>query len=372
LSILGLILLAALVLGSIKKGHGQTARIFGASWFLGAYLPVSNIVQLNATVAEHWLYLPSVGLLIFLAGCAIDLPRRYGRAALAFALLTTAGLGIRSYIRSTDWVTAETFYRRTLAAGGTSARTGLNLGQIYANRGQFAEAERVFRKVIEIAPNYPIAQNNLANVLYHEGKNKEAEALFVEVQKASAQTRKEYPRTWIAAVNFARMRYNAHDYPQALAVLEAARNDYPQVWEIISFESEVLRETEGPQAALHLVQDFARENWWHHSAALALGRLYAQGDDAFHAEQALRHASWLDVHDTEALRLIVLMQMRQNRLGEAMRTQRRAVARQPDQPRQYMLLSDVLEKMGRSEEARATLAKASRLRALAEKPVAAN
>ena len=112
LSILGLVFLAILSLGSIKKGHGQTARIFGASWFLGAYLPVSNIVQLNATVAEHWLYLPSVGLLIFLAGCVIDLPRRYGRAIVGLALLATAGLGFRSYIRSTDWVTAETFYRR--------------------------------------------------------------------------------------------------------------------------------------------------------------------------------------------------------------------------------------------------------------------
>ena len=226
--------------------------------------------------------------------------------------------------------------------------------------------------MIEIAPNYPIAQNNLANVLYHEGKTKEAEALFAEVQKASAQTRKEYPRTWIAAVNFARMRYNAHDYPAAIAILEAARNDYPQVWEIISFESEVLRETQGPQAALHLVQDFAHENWWHHAAALALGRLYAQDDNAVQAEEALRHASRLDVHDTEALRLIVLMQMRQNRFEEAMQTQRRAVARQPDQPRQYILLSDVLEKMGRSEEARTTLARASSLRALAEKPVAIN
>jgi len=372
LSILGLGLLAVFASGSVKKGRGQTVRIFGASWFLGSFLPISNIVQLNATVAEHWLYLPSVGLLIFLAGCSIELPLRYKRVAIAIALLASAALGARSYVRSTDWVSDETFYRRTLAAGGTSARTGLNLGQIYANRGQFAEAEKVFRKVLEIAPGYPIAQNNLANVLYHEGKNQEAEALFAEVQKASGETRKEYPRTWVAAVNFARMRYNAHDYAAAFTILERARNDYPQVWEIISFESEILRQTQGPQAAFHLVEDFAHENWWHHSAALALGRLYAQDNDPVRAEKALRHASWLDVHDTEALRLIVLMQMRQNRLEDAMKTQRRAVSRQPDQPRQYVLLSDVLERMGRSEEARATLAEASRLRALAAKPIAVN
>jgi Flp pilus assembly protein TadD len=50
------------------------------------------------------------------------------------------------------------------------------------------------------------------------------------------------------------------------------------------------------------------------------------------------------------------MEMRQNRLQSAYEIQQRAVARQPDQPRQYLLLSDILEKMGRNEEARAALA----------------
>jgi Flp pilus assembly protein TadD len=371
LSILGLAVLAALVFGSARRGRGQLMRIFGASWFLAGYLPISNIVPLNATVAEHWLYLPSVGLLIFLAGCAIELPSRHWKLAVALALLATAGLSVRSHMRSTDWVTAETFYRRTFAAGGTSARNGVNLGLIFADRGDYAQAEKIFRKVIEIAPDYPIAQNDLASALSRQGKIKEAEALFALIEKSSMQTRKEYPRTWIGALNLARMRHGAHDDGSALAILEAARKDYPDVWELISSESEILRKTQGPDAAQRLVEDFARDNWWHYGAALALGRLYAQKGDVDLADAALRRASWLDVHDTEALRLIVLMRLRQNRLDEAFRTQRRAVARQPDEPRQYILLSDILEKMGRGAEARAALAKASQLRALvAAQPIA--
>jgi Flp pilus assembly protein TadD len=372
LSILGLSVLAALVFGSARRGRGQLMRIFGASWFLAGYLPVSNIVPLNATVAEHWLYLPSVGFIIFLAGCAVELPSRHWKLAMALALLAVAGLSVRSYMRSTDWVTAETFYRRIFAAGGTSARTGVNLGLIYANRGDYAQAEKIFRKVLEIAPDYPIAQNNLASALSGQGKTKEADALFALVEKSSMQTRKEYPRTWIGALNLARMRHGAHNDGSALAILEGARKDYPDVWELISFESEILRKTQGPDDALHLVEDFARDNWWHYGAALALGRLYAQKGDADLADAALWRASWLDVHDTEALRLIVLMRLRQNRLDEACRTQRRAVARQPDEPRQYILLSDILEKMGRGAEARAALAKVSQLRALAAAQPIAN
>jgi predicted Zn-dependent protease len=372
LSILGLIVLAALAIGCAQGGRGKLMRRFGAFWFLAAYLPISNVVQLNATVAEHWLYLPSVGFFIFAAGYLAKLPQRYWKFAVAFAVFGVAALSVRSYVRSTDWVSAETFYRRTIAAGGISARTGLNLGQIYVNENRYTEAERIFRTVLEAVPDYPIAQNNLASLLAREGKSKEAEALFAALEKNAMKARNEYPCTWMGALNLARMRHNAHDYASAIAILDRAQVYFPEVWELISMKSEILRETKGPDAALHLVEDFVRRNWWHHDAALALGRLYAQHDDVDLADAALQRASWLDVHDTDALKLIVQMRLRQNRLNEACQIQRRAVARQPDEPRQYMLLSDILERMGRSNEAHAALAQASRLRDLVQKPVAAN
>lgn len=372
LSILGLFVFAVFVFGSVRRGRGQLMRIFGAGWFLAAYLPISNIVPLNATVAEHWLYLPSVGFLIFAAGCAIEIPRPYWKIGVALLLLATAALSSRSYLRSGDWASAETFYRRTLSSGGTSARTGLNLALIYTNRGDHAGAEKILRKVLELAPDFPLAQNNLASALSHQGKTKEAEALFAQLEKSSVETRKENPRSWMAALNLAILQCNTRREESAIVVLDQARQEYPEVWDLISFESEVLRRTKGPDAALHLVENFARKNWWHHGAALALGRLHAQRGDVDLADAALRHASWLDIHDTEALRLIVQMRLRENRLDEAFQAQRRAVARQPDEPRQYLLLSDILGKMGRNTEARAALAKASELRSSVENQSIAN
>jgi tetratricopeptide (TPR) repeat protein len=286
--------------------------------------------------------------------------------------LATAGLGVRSYVRSGDWANDETFYKRTIAAGGSSSRIAVNLAQVYARRGDYVAAESILRKVLKITPDYPNAQNNLGNLLLHQGKPAEAKAVFDSLVKGDAQTRKEYPRTWIAAVNLAYVYHKDKDDKSAFAVLRSARAAHPGVWELVSCESELLRETQEPDAAISLVEDFARDNWWHYGATVALGRLYAQKGDANRAEAALRRASWLDVHDAEALRLIVLMRLRENRLQDAFQTQERAIARQPDQPSQYILLSNILERMGRSEEARTSLAKASRLRALAGKPVAIN
>ncbi|MEY2491745.1 MAG: protein O-mannosyl-transferase [Verrucomicrobiota bacterium] len=365
LSILGLGVFVLFTFGCIKKGAGQQMRIIGAIWFLAAYLPVSNIVPLNATMAEHWLYLPSVGFLIFIAGCIFDLPRSFARPLAAIAVIAIVALGVRSAIRSSDWRDEETFYQRTLAAGGINPRVTVNLAQIYARNGRLAEAEKLLRASVADRPDYPSSRNILASVLACEGKTKEAEALFSASANEASKTRRQYPRTWAAAFSFARMRAAAKDNAGAIAILERARTDYPQVWDLISLESELVRRTQGPQPALRLVEEFAQANWWHQAAALAEGKLYAENNDLKLALRALRRAALLDVHDTEALNIITKICLREHRLDEAVSAQRRAVARQPDEPSQYLLLSDVLDEMGRTADANAARARISQLRALA-------
>lgn len=372
LSLLGLAVATTMLYGSFRKGTGQSLRIFGACWFLFGYLPISNLIELNATSAEHWLYLPSVGFLIFLAGCAIDLRPMYRKFSIALAGIALVGFSVRSAIRSTDWVTPEAFYRRTLAAGGMTTRIGVNLALIYANRGEYAKAEQIYRRVLAITPDYPIARTNLAEVLNQQNKKAEAETLLLSVSSSAAETRKEYPRTWIAALNLAHLRHAEKDDQHALEILKQARMDYPHTWEIISFEAEILRERKGPEAALQLVESFAQKDWWHYGASIALGRLYWEAGKLERATAALRHASLLDVHDVVALNLIATLNVRRNDLEEARRVQRRAVARQPDEPRQYVMLSNILEKMGRIDEARSAMAQVNRLQALAQTQPVAN
>src|SRR5881394_1762792 len=373
LSILGLAVLMAFIYGCARRGIGQRMRVMGTVWFFAAYLPISNIVQLNATVAEHWLYLPSVGLLIFFAGCTLDLPRRFRVGLTAVAVVAIVGLSVRSAIRSSDWSSEETFYKRTLAAGGTSSRVGVNLAQIYSNRGEYAVAEKMFRHILETTPDYPIARNNLASVLVHQGKTAEAESLLARDAQHAKEARVQYPRTWIAALNLAQMRWRANDDAGAIAILERARADYPEIWELISLESELLRRTQGPLPALRLIENYTRQNWWHHAAWLAEGRLYAENNDVDQSTRALRYAALLDVHDVQALNLLAAISVGQNQLEQACATQRRAIAREPNQPRQYLMLAEILDKMGRTSEAQTARDDATRLKAIVTSPrIAAN
>jgi len=373
LSIAGALLLATFCFLSLRSGAGQRTRIFGAAWFIVTYLPISNLFDLNATVAEHWLYLPSVGFIIFVIGCAVDLPARFRTVSLGLAAVAVLALGGRSAVRSSDWVTDLGFYQRTLEAGGSSSRVLGNLAQIYNKQGDYAKAEKMFRQVLKMSPEYPIARNNLAEALARQGKQKEAEALLASTSKETTETRQDYPRTWIPVINHALYRQKEKDNEGALAIAEQARRDYPGTWEIIRFESNLLHEMKGAAAALPLVESFSRENWWHHDAAVALGRLYIETGDKKQAETILRRASRLDLYDAEALSALAEMRLHDNQLAEAFALQQRAVARQPDQPRQYLLLSDILDKMGRNAEAKQARAEVSRLRAfVAEEEKGAN
>jgi Flp pilus assembly protein TadD len=372
LSLGGLLFAAVLCCGAFRAGRARVIRACGAAWFVIAFLPISNLIPLNATVAEHWLYLPSIGFLIFLSGCVLELPasvRRFVPAVVLIALLALVG---RSIHRSGDWVSAETFYRRSLAAGGAKPRMALNLGLILVTKGDYAKAEDLLRRVVKIHPDYPIASNALGHALFRQGKFEEARKYFLVASDAAERTRNEYPRTWIAALNIAHMHYRENDLPAAIATADKARIDYPGTWELISFESEMLRKTKGPADALPIVEEFVRENWWHADAAIAVAKLYSEAGSYEKAKAAFWHASRLDIQSVEALNLLALLQVRQNRFDDALKIQRRALGRQPDQPRQHLLLADILEKLGRSDEARTELAEVNRLERAFRADLAAN
>lgn len=370
LSAAGVLVLGLLVFGAYRKGVGQRVRCFGASWFLLTYLPISNLFDLNATVAEHWLYLPSVGFLIFIAGVLFDLPARYLRPTIAFACIAVAGLSARSAIRSSDWNDPETFFRRTFAAGGSSSRIGVNLGVIYSAHGEHAKAEAILRKVLQVSPNYSLARNNLAIALSCQGKTKEAEAMFETASNPVAE-KAGYPRTCDGAKNLARLRHKEKDDIAAFGILDQALRDYPGNWELVRLQAEMIRDIEGPAKALPVVEDFVRGHWWHAGASITLGGLFLEIGDLPQAMEAFRQASRLDVYDTEALNLVALICVRQNQLDDASKTQRVAIARQPKEPRQYLILADILGKMGRGEEARGALAQVRHLQALAKTQPAA-
>ena len=103
--------------------------------------------------------------------------------------------------------------------------------------------------------------------------------------------------------------------------MEKARADYPGVWDLISFEAELLRENRGPAAALPLVQEFSATIGGISSASLALGRLFSEIGDVVQAGGGVSTRQLARCARCGSAQSVALLSVRQNQLEDALQTQ---------------------------------------------------
>ncbi|SRR5581483_9323969 len=361
LSIIGLLALVLMVWMCIKRGPGQCVRLFGALWFMLGFLPISNLFPLNAQVAEHWIYMPSMGLLLFFAGCILAMPQRLQTAFAMLAVVALIPLGLRTATRSEDWADSERFFKQTIAAGGGTPRVHLNLALIYTKRGDDAAAEKILREAVERFPDYATARINLGINLVKQGRNAEAEKYLSYDKSQSQILAKTYPHTWSAALNLAKMRYDAKNTSGALRILDDSIKLYPDIWELVAYKAQIFKDANDMKDAIGAVKSYADANWWHYDSHMMLGRFELQNNDVDAALAAFTAATPLDIHGVEPLNMIARVNLALKRPEAAYDAQKKAVRRSPDQPLQYVLLSTILDELHKPEEAKAALQHAEEL-----------
>lgn len=154
---------------------------FGGLWFFLTLLPVAQIIPHDEIVAEHYLYLPSIGFCLAAAMLAEGLRERVRQrqAVAAVFWLVVLLLGFRTVIRNRDWKDDLTLWTRTVRTAPASARARRNLGRLYMIRGRHQEAAQEFREALRIAPNDAATWNNLGAMLLELGNLDGAEQAFI-------------------------------------------------------------------------------------------------------------------------------------------------------------------------------------------------
>ncbi|HPS19910.1 MAG TPA: tetratricopeptide repeat protein [Candidatus Omnitrophota bacterium] len=224
-------IMISLAFSSYKKG--QRTVSFAIAWFFVCLFPVSNIIPINSLIAEHWIYLASVGLFL-LFGIAISTIMRRPeiknpllRYSLTAVLLTAAvPYGIITINRNKDWKDEISFFTSTLKFHPNNARLYLNLGNTYYEKddhikaieqyqkaisinpkfdsaygnigssymalGDFAKAEQYLNTAIQIQPNFPIAHYNLGIIYSEKGDKTKA----IEELKTSVSQLPQFFQAW--------------------------------------------------------------------------------------------------------------------------------------------------------------------------------
>ena len=225
----------------------------GWAWFLVALLPVIGIVQVGAqAMADRYTYLSFLGPFVALAWGipALAGGGRTARTALRVgAVATSLVLAVASFREVRHWKNTETLFLRTLAVtkdnylahnnltnyyndNGRPAEAlehGLeavrirpqyasgyvNVGRSYFLLSRYDEAEKSFRRALDLGSRAGLARNNLAETMLVKGELRQAialhEAVVAEVPDRAA------PRTKLALVLLL-----AGDESRALGELERA------------------------------------------------------------------------------------------------------------------------------------------------------
>jgi len=215
-----IVLFSFAVLGVRRRRPGLVG--FSIALFFAALLPVANIYPINAYMAEHWLYVPSIGFFLLAAkGLMVLGPRDKARPV---SLLCFWGLvaffSVLTVRQNQVWGDPMRFYEYTLRHAPDSTRVlnnlaiiyheegrlgeaiachekaislvspsdplhytkvhvnHFNLGNIYRKLGRFPEAVASYKTAIEIGPKYLVSYVNLGGVYQEMGRFEEAQAIY--------------------------------------------------------------------------------------------------------------------------------------------------------------------------------------------------
>ncbi len=144
----------------------------GMFWFLITLLPVLHIFPFHEIAADHFLYLPLVGLAL-VGGSTIDYLVRVKDKRfpgwIFFGLLTIVG-GTLTLDRNRDWKNARALWEATVKHAPGSSRANSNLGNLYSNEGKFERAIYHTKRSIELDPNAALPWGNLGTIYFTQGR----------------------------------------------------------------------------------------------------------------------------------------------------------------------------------------------------------
>jgi protein O-mannosyl-transferase len=175
-SFLGLLFLLFFAFSSVFFLKKAPVLALGSTFFIFAFLPVSNLIFPIGTIAgERLIYFPSVGLCLYLAQALISLGRLKPKKLFFFIsiILIVALICFyagRSFIRNFDWLNEENLFISAAQCAPNSVLSISNLATVYYFRGDYDRAEAEVLRANRIYDKYSRAINNLGLIYWKKGE----------------------------------------------------------------------------------------------------------------------------------------------------------------------------------------------------------
>ncbi len=254
---LSFVSLAVILFIMWQKNRDKKIYLFFLLWFIVSIFPTLNIIiPLDMSIAERWLYFPSIGLFAFLSIGIIKITEKLSKnwQIISYILLAffISILSFRTISRNKNWKDGLTLYSHDIQYSKNSFDLENNYGVELFRIGQLDEAEEHFKNSIKLQDKWTYPHNNLGAVYERKGDFGKAKEKYQD-----AIDRADY---YLAYQNLAGILLKMNRYDEAKEFLESALKKFPRSSEL-SFNLAVIYYKEGKiDKALSLLKESIQNN----------------------------------------------------------------------------------------------------------------
>ena len=214
------IIVSVFVLRFLLKKRSAVFFFF-AFWFFGSLSLVLNLIPLDMSVAERWLYFPLIGFIGMAAVILSQLKfsKIFIKSGVFLVLVVILLFGGRTIIRNIDWHDGLTLYSRDILLNPDAFDLQNNYGVELFRAGRIEEAKGHFERSIELYPSWWFAYNNLGAVYER----------LEDLDKAAGYYKKalEISDYFLAYENLALVKLRINEPKETIEFLEEATAKLP-------------------------------------------------------------------------------------------------------------------------------------------------
>jgi tetratricopeptide (TPR) repeat protein len=337
----------ALWLARSRLGRGPVAA---ACFFAGTLFPVLGFMNAYGMrysfVWDHWVYLPSLGLIALVAALIARAAERLRRPVVlqGFAALVLPVLAVLTWRECGTYADLETLWRTTIAKNPNAFLAYNNLGFILSGKGQVDEAIPYFQKTLEINPGFFEAHNNLGNELLRKGQVDEAMDHFKKAVEIAPTSTVSYYNLGNALLQIGQLDEAIGHFKRALEIEPNFVKAQNNLGVALMRSGRLAEALEHYQIALAISPNFAEAHYNLGCIFDQQGRLDAA---IAHYQKAVEiKPDYVEAHYSLGVALGL-----QGRLNEAVAQYRQAIQLNPDYADAHGNLANVLAAQDRLEEA---------------------
>ncbi|MEW6557619.1 MAG: tetratricopeptide repeat protein [Elusimicrobiota bacterium] len=319
-----------------KKSTFLRPHFFWLLWIPITFLPTSNIIPMQNIVAERYLYLPLIGICVFVAVLLDKIGRRQLIAVYGMAGCIVILLAAMTVIRNRDWKDDWTFYLKTLKQNPDSPGANINIAMMYAKKKDFNKAIEHINTALKMDPDYVDGQATLASIYQDFGYFDKALEIYQKTVSEKKYTYHKAPFFNLGVIYKIKKQYtNAiKNFNKAIELNPLSSISYSHLAEIYETQGDIIK-------AKNYFEKSADINPDDYIAFNSIGIIYIQKGMHNRALKYLKKALKLKPDSVEINFNIGYIYFLTYRYGEALRMLEKTLQLNPNYERAKYLISQI-------------------------------